>query len=53
MRDKHELERRITELHDRTLTTVDEDYVHKLKKVRGWRVREGITEGFGELGARI
>nr|XP_053639347.1 centrosome-associated protein CEP250-like isoform X8 [Cherax quadricarinatus] len=32
VREKHELERRINELQDRTITHVDEDYVHKLKK---------------------
>lgn len=32
VREKHELERRITDLQDRTITHVDEDYVHKLKK---------------------
>ncbi|XP_042238806.1 uncharacterized protein LOC121877237 isoform X2 [Homarus americanus] len=32
VREKHELERRITELQDRTITHVDEDYIHKLKK---------------------
>ncbi|XP_047480354.1 microtubule-associated protein futsch-like isoform X4 [Penaeus chinensis] len=32
VREKHELERRIADLQDRTITHVDEDYVHKLKK---------------------
>nr|XP_045601361.1 uncharacterized protein LOC123760035 isoform X4 [Procambarus clarkii] len=32
VREKHEQERRINELQDRTITHVDEDYIHKLKK---------------------
>ncbi|XP_071540833.1 unconventional myosin-XVIIIa-like [Panulirus ornatus] len=32
VREKHELERRLADLHDRAMTHVDEDYVHKLKK---------------------
>ncbi|XP_050714034.1 unconventional myosin-XVIIIa-like isoform X11 [Eriocheir sinensis] len=32
VREKHELERRVSDLQDRTAAHVDEEYVHKLKK---------------------
>ena len=32
VREKHELERRVSDLQDRNVGQVDEEYVHKLKK---------------------
>ena len=32
VREKHELERRVSDLQDRNVSHVDEDYIHKLKK---------------------